>query len=465
MDAYELRPFQRRMVNKILDSDARFHLIMAPRRIGKTNGVVFMCLYLMGVRAGVIGTSKRPVENMIRSNARLSRDFQVLWIGPYATGAASTAFNEALNVLRGMIRNGVGLRMKPHRSYLQLKTRGAEIKFTGMTDPDGLRGRSFDLLVVDEVATMDINALKSVMFPMLRDNENAKVVFLGTGRSDPELVRLEGFVRESGGTVTRTNYPALLSRGEITRLQYDEAVMECGGEDTNMFLTEYCGVVDAPVPDAVLEHWTRPEGPTMDEHLDAGAVVVLGVDVGVTPFTVVTLTVDRDDRWVLHDLRKYNGSEALSEVIAAEHAALHGDRLWTVLMPHDAARRTSASTATDLQIWKRHVRSVSVVDRHHTVDRRLRETMSLINLVSVAPTEGARAAAAEMMCWRLDRERNGHAVRNGYDHSGDALSYALIGGHRARLAHRVGERMDRTDPEEESPSSVAWRRAFGLRAA
>lgn len=131
--------------------DARFKVVVAGRRFGKTYLAIMWLL---------LGTLK-PGERR--------------WIvmPTYRQGKLV-----AFPILKSILRSSPRVRI--NQSDLSFTINGCEIAIKGSEDSSKLRGSHLDRVVLDEYAYMKTNVWEEVIYPMMTTNSNSKALFIGT---------------------------------------------------------------------------------------------------------------------------------------------------------------------------------------------------------------------------------------------------------------------------------------------
>ena len=142
---------------EIFTSDARFRVVVAGRRFGKT---YLSTLELLRVALGVDG---KKVHNK-----------NCWYIAPTYKAAKEIAWD----MLKGIVRDKDV--SKINESELSIRFRnGSVIALKGAEKPDNLRGRSLDFVVLDEIADMRPETWGEVIRPSLSDRQGT-ALFIGT---------------------------------------------------------------------------------------------------------------------------------------------------------------------------------------------------------------------------------------------------------------------------------------------
>jgi len=135
-------------------SPKRFKIVVAHRRCGKT--------------VAAINELVKEVLSCIRPNPR----------GAYVAPTYSQAKDVAWTYLKEYTRSIPGIKFYETELRVDFPT-GARIKLYGAENEDRLRGLYFDVVVIDEFASMSPKIWEEVIRPSLSDR-NGKAIFLGT---------------------------------------------------------------------------------------------------------------------------------------------------------------------------------------------------------------------------------------------------------------------------------------------
>ncbi len=154
----------------IFNSEARFKVVAAGRRFGKTVFAIMMCIL------EALKTENRGVP--------LSSDSEVVYIGVDREQAKRNAWNMLCEFTRPL--GGI-----PHKqsSVVELPQTGCRIRMMGMDNPDAARGMKIRYAVLDEYADMPDEVWAEIIRPALMDTKGG-ALFIGTPKGKNHFYHL-----------------------------------------------------------------------------------------------------------------------------------------------------------------------------------------------------------------------------------------------------------------------------------
>ena len=378
---------------QIFDDTSRVKVVSAGRRFGKT----FLSLWELARTASQPGTK----SYYIAPSYRMAK--QILW----------DEIKEQMLSRRWV--------KKVNESDLSLRlVNGSTISLRSADNPDSMRGVALDLAVLDEAAYMDRETWTHVIRPTLSDR-NGRAIFISTPRgynwfhelwtgahNQPDYAAFQ-FTTIEGQNVTEAEVNA--ARSELDEMTFRQEY-EASFENASHSIYHAFNMTNV-VP------YTEP----VPKH------VLIGIDFNVDPCTaIVCARVDQ----TLHVFDEIILPNSNTAELATEIVTRYGNHRITAYP--DAAgrqRKSSAGGKTDILILEEAGIPVKaprtnppVIDRINTVNRLL------------CDANGERRLFVDPSCKRViemfQKMEYKQGTRlpdknSGYDHTADALGYAVMG--------------------------------------
>jgi hypothetical protein len=375
-------------------SDARFRVVIAGRRWGKTHLA-------------------------IRELAKVCRfpDKRAFYVAPTYRQAKQIVWDtlkyrlQDLGWVRGVNESDLTIRL----------INGSTISLRGADNPDSLRGVGLDFVVMDEFAMIDQKAWTEVLRPTLSDKQGS-AMFISTpmGQSnwsydlyqrtlqDPNWASFQFTTLEGGNVPPEEIEQARRDLDERTFRQEYEATFESAGNRVYYAFDRAVNVRSAP---AGLEH----------------TVIYTGWDFNIDPMSVVIAVRSGESLYVTDEISMYSSNT--QEAVAEVHQRYPRARVWAYPDPASRQRKTSAGGATDLTILqnagfvvKAPNAHTPVRDRINAVNSRLRSASGEVNLFIDAKCrrliEGLERQTFKAGTTQPDKD-------NDYNHANDALGYMI----------------------------------------
>jgi Terminase large subunit, T4likevirus-type, N-terminal len=344
------------------------------------------------------------------------------YVAPTRQMAKDIAWEPLQDVLRPMI-----VAVNASDLTLTLHT-GATITLHSADEPDRLRGRSLDLVVLDEFAQITPETWDAVLRPSLATT-NGKALFIGT--PDGRNWAYDLF-RKAQSDET----------GQWKALQHTTA--ECGwvpamelkaareSMDSRLYRQEFEATFETAagrVYDAF--RWADAPDGNLSPVTDGDETLLIGLDFNINPMSAV-FALKRVDE--LHVLDAWQIQTSNTEEMAQEIRRRYPDRRITVYPdPSGNARKTSAPAGqTDFTILRRHGFNVIaptsapiVVDRINAVQALLCNAEGRRRLL-IDPRAKALVSALDKLSYKVDT--NAPDKTGGFDHITDALGYMVWSG-------------------------------------
>lgn len=373
--------------------DARFKVVVAGRRFGKTVLALWVLIYAAAQKAGSICWYTAPTYRQAK---------QIAW---------------------KMLLAFVDPSYITHRNETDLSitlTNGSTIALRGADNYDSLRGVGLDALVLDEYADMAAEVWTEVLRPALSDKLGS-ALFIGTpagfnhlydlwieAESKPDWKAWQ-FTTADGGHVP----PEEL---EAARLDLDERTYKQEYEASFASLTG-----------RVYYEFDRLLNVSSDIK-DTGAELLIGMDFNINPMSAVIGCKAGDQFHVIDEITIQNGNtELISDAIQVKYP---NRRVQVYPDPSGKARKTSSPVGqTDFSILAAHGFRVLapnsaplVVDRNNEVNAMFKNAAGDRRLL-VHPRCKQLIKCLDGLTYKADTSQPDKGM--GLDHLPDALSYLV----------------------------------------
>ena len=377
---------------KIYDDPARFRVIVAGRRFGKT----------------FLSTAE------ILSKALTAKDQHVWYVAPTYKAAKEIAWDMLLSQIPASYI------VKKNESALTIVLlNGSTISLKGAEKPDNLRGRSLDFVVMDEFADMRKEAWFEVIRPSLSDRVGS-AVFIGTPKGRNHFYDLygkgvdgdDGWSAHQYTTIEGGNVP----RDEVAsaRADLDERTFQ---QEYEAQFVNYSGVI----------YYAFKREESVRKHIDAIDVIHIGMDFNLDPMSAVLMTRKGDTMHVFDEIVMFgSNTDEMVEEIRARYSKARG----IIIYPDPASRqrKTSAGGRTDLSILQNAGFEVRVRNSHAAI----RDRINAVN-ARLLSKEGQRRLYVDPKCKKVIESLERHTYKegtsqpekDGFDHMNDALGYAV----------------------------------------
>jgi hypothetical protein len=378
----------------ITNSNARFKVVIAGRRWGKTHLAVremAKAARLPNKHVWYIAPTYRMCKQIVWDN--LKHKLQDLnWV---------TKINESdLTIL---LKNN------------------SKISLRGADNPDSLRGVSLDYCVLDEFAMIDSMAWTSVLRPTLSDRKGgAMFISTPTGRNwayelyqkglDPTEHQWESF-----------SYTTIQG-GNVSADEIDSARRDL---DERTFRQEY---------EATFEEYANRIWYSFDRALnvkqytlDTPPVIYIGMDFNIDPMSAVIFARLGDTLHAIDEIEMYSSNT--QEMVAELDRRYPKSRIWVYPDPASRQRKTSAGGATDLTILQNAGYVVKAPNAHNPI----RDGINAVNS-RLCSADGSRHLFVDPKCKKLIECLEKHSYKagttqpdkdSGFDHMADAMRYAV----------------------------------------
>lgn len=269
---------------KVSDSKARFKVVVAGRRWGKT-------LYAVST---------------LTKQALLKANTTFFYIAPYYKQAKMIAWKLLSDKARDLPPELVS---KINESELSVKfTNGSTIAIKGADNPDGLRGVGLDGVVLDEFADMRPSVWEEIIRPSLADRKGW-AIFIGTPKGFNIFYELynDAQSRLDWEAFRFTTYDNPI----IDPLEIDSAKREMSDDKFNQeFMADF-----RKYEGAVYKEFDRTKHLYKDKQINKKEEIA-GVDWGFTnPTAMLRVYVDNDDNYFIDD-EYYQPGKTTEEIIS-----------------------------------------------------------------------------------------------------------------------------------------------------
>lgn len=375
----------------IFTDEARFRVVVAGRRFGKT----------------FLSTAE-----LIR--AALSGDGKNCWyIAP--------TYKAAKEIAWGMLIQAIPPEYitKTNETALTLHlANGSVISLKGAEKPDNLRGRALDFCVLDEFADMRKEAWFEVIRPSLSDRKGS-AIFIGTPKGRNHFYDLwtkgvdsdEGWQSHQYTTLEGGNVEA--DEIAAAKQDLDERTFE---QEYEARFVNYSGVI----------YYNFSREQSVVRYHGEPSRIFIGMDFNLDPMSAVVMTRSGN---MLHAFDEIVIFGSNTDEMADEIRKRFGTKNVTIYPdPACRQRKTSAGGRTDLSILQNAGFEVKVRNSHSAIRDRINAVNSRLR-----SADGVRQLFVDPKCKKtiesLERqtykEGTSQVNKDGYDHMNDALGYAV----------------------------------------
>jgi hypothetical protein len=327
---------------KVLASPARFRVVIAGRRFGKTRLALVMLI--------VVALRYAHTRNW--------------YVAPTRPWAKDVAWEDLKNLL-GVGRDGRGNPVVTQVMETELTIRfknGSQIQLKGACEPDTLRGRNVKLVVLDEYANMDPDLWPLVIRPQLSDRgKEGDALFIGSPRGFSHFKDLYDEVRGGGkGSEWQAWHFTSLDGENITAREILQAKNDLSLRD---FRQEYMATfesIEGRVYHSFLRDLYEREGKLNQGNLDQsiddpgeGLPIHVGMDFNVNPMTATLSSkvevprpflAEGGKHYEMHTWGEYvlhnSGTAEMMQAIRADYPGR-----WLIVHPDPTGAARSTKTA------------------------------------------------------------------------------------------------------------------------
>ena len=383
----------------VFESDARFRVLVAGRRFGKT--------YLAAAELSAAAGEQRD---------------SICW---YVAPTYRMAKDIAWRAIKQMVPRSQ-LAKAPNETELSLELKnGSRIALKGADNPDSLRGMGLNFVVCDEFAQLDPDLWDMVLRPSLAV-ARGRALFVGTPQGYNHAYDL--YLKGAGHESEWRSWQFTTLAGE--NVPSDELESARSSMDPRAFRQEFEASFETlagRVYDNFL-HAAYPDGNIDASIVDTGAEILVGMDFNIQPMACVIAVRAGDECHIIDALEIQTSN---TEEVAGEIQRRYPDRR-IVVCPDPSAkqRRTSAAAGvTDITILQRHGFTVDashaailIPDRVNAVQAMLKDATGRRRL-KIHPRAKALIKALDGLTYKTDTSIPDKTL--GLDHVVDALGYLI----------------------------------------
>jgi len=325
----------------VFKSKARFRVVCAGRRFGKTHLAISECL-----------------------QAALEAPGRVVWfVAPSYRQAAQIAWR----ILKTLMPKGSALKWNETDLSVELRN-GSVIALRGADNYDSLRGVGLDGLVLDEFADMQPDAWFEVLRPALSDRQGW-ALFIGSPKGFNHFHALwtRAYILDGWEAFQFTT----LDGGRVPPEEIESARAEL---DPRSFRQEYEASFES-MTGLVYQNFARKVH-IREDLQDVGGTLLIGIDFNVSPMSAVVGLRAGDQLHILNEISLNNSD---TQRLAAEIKKQYPNREIRVFPdPSGSARKTSAGVGqTDFAILRAAGFTVIAPPKAPNVSDRINEVNAL----------------------------------------------------------------------------------------
>ena len=380
--------------DSVAKSTARFRVVVAGRRFGKTHlSIRELCYH-----------AKDPGKD-------------VWYVAPTYKMARQIVWRKLKNKLQDL--NWVA---KTNETELTITlVNGSVIALKGADNYDSLRGVGLDFIVLDEFADIDPEAWYETLRPTLSDKAG-KALFIGTPKGIGNWAyEIYQNTQDDAANWQSFSYTTL-DGGQVPQEEIDQARKDL---DERTFRQEYMATFET-FSGRIYYSFDRNfnvvkyEGNTPD-------VVYVGMDFNIDPMSAVIATRIGDTLHIIDEVRIFSSNT--QEMIDELKQRFPRTKFWVYPDPAGNQRKTSAGGVTDVTLLS-NAGFVVKAPRHHTP---VRDRINAVNS-RLCSSSGIRHLIIDPKCKYtiegLERQtyKEGSSQPDkdsGYDHMNDALGYMV----------------------------------------
>jgi len=296
---------------------------------------------------------------------------------------------------------------------------GSTIALKGAEKPDNLRGRSLDFVVLDEFADMRPEAWYEVIRPSLSDRQGA-ALFIGTPKGRNHFYDL--WTKGTDGTDDWSSFQyTTIDGGNVAPEEIEQAKRDLDertfNQEYNAQFVNYSGII--------YYNFSREE--SVQRLKDDGSLLHVGMDFNLDPMSAVLAIRDGSTLKVIDEIVIFGSN---TDEMADELKTRYPNRPICIYPdPASRQRKTSAGGRTDLSILQNSGFSVKVRDRHSAI----RDRINSVN-ARLKSADGIRHLLIDPKCKQTIRSLERQTYKegthqpdkdSGFDHMNDALGYLI----------------------------------------
>lgn len=377
----------------IYHDDARFRVVVAGRRFGKT----FLSTAEL-VRQAMIGRLRN-----------------VWYIAPTYKAAKDIAWD----MLKQVIPDGYARKINESTLTITLWN-GSTISLKGGEQPDNLRGRSLDFVVLDEFADMRPEAWYEVIRPSLSDRRGG-ALFIGTPKGRNHFYDLWTKGADNEQDWAAFQYTTL-EGGNVDSDEIEQAMSDL---DERTFKQEYLANF-VNYSGIIYYNFDRTESVKKVINND-NKIIHIGMDFNIDPMSAVVAVQDGTTLHITDEIVIYGSNT--DEIVDEIKARYPNQKIIVYPDPASRQRKTSAGGRTDLSILQNAGFVVKVRNSH----AQIRDRINSVN-ARLLSADGERHLFVDPKCKQVIKSLERQTYKegtvqpdkeSGYDHMNDALGYLI----------------------------------------
>lgn len=379
----------------ITDSTARWRVVVAGRRFGKTHLAIRELAY----------HAREPNKD-------------VWYVAPTYKMARQIVWKKLKNKMQDL--NWIA---KTNETELTIQLiNGSTIALKGADNYDSLRGVGLDFIVLDEFADIDPDAWYETLRPTLADKQG-RALFIGTPKGIGNW-SYELFQNALDGTDWQSFQYTTIDGGNVKPEEIESAKRDL---DERTFRQEFLATFETysgRIYYAFERSKNVVDGVLEPRDLDA---IYVGGDFNIDPMSAVIAIRKGDDLCVIDEIRIYSSNtNELCDEIKSRYPK---SKVWFYPDPAGAARKTSAGGVTDHSILS-NAGFIVKAPRSHTP---VRDRINAVNS-RLCGSDGIRRLFIQPKCKYTIEGLERHVYKegtsqpdkdSGYDHMMDALGYMI----------------------------------------
>ena len=380
----------------IASSNARFKVVAAGRRFGKT----YLSIREIAFRA------KEPNKEVFYITTSYRAAKMIVW--------------------KPLKRRLLDLRWvkKINESELSILLKnGTTISLKGAEDPDKLRGVSLDYVVIDEAADCKLETLwGEIVRPALADRQGG-ALFIGTPKSKSNpFYDLWVFAKEHDNWAA---FQYTTADGGFVPLEEIEAAKQDMSE--KQFRQEFLASFETDESRVAWNFNRDTHVVNSPEHIDTG-ILHVGCDFNVSPITAsIAVKISEQQLLVFDELNIYSSNtDELADEILNRYPK---SKIFVYPDPAGSQRKTSANGMTDHKILENRGFIVKAPRRHDPVRDRINATNARLKNangeINLQITKNCKHTIESLEKHSFKPKTSIPDKDTGYDHQFDSLSYMV----------------------------------------
>ncbi|MDC9602919.1 terminase family protein [Pseudoalteromonas sp. GABNS16G] len=317
----------------------------------------------------------------------------------------------------------------------------SEIYVTGANNPNALRGKKIDYLVMDEASWIEYETYINILSPMLADTEGGSLVCttpdayaqwikdkldLGMSGSDPELIAFSYTTRQGG---------------RVSEQELEKKRKEMSPRN---FRQEFEAIFEKPIGQVYSEYESAVNARTDLLTPDKTNVLYIGMDFNINPLCAVVGTLDTNNNHI-HVIDEIELKDAYTVNMCEEIRRRYPDHEIHIYPDASCASRKTNSVKTDYDVLQDHKYNfyVHIEEQNPEIRHRVEHVNKLLSSVYKNPELfiHSQNCAGLISCINGQvfdvngKPKKAKSGQQGYDHFNDALGYLCLGLMPAKHLH------------------------------